>query len=40
MTLGFQDHGFLEAAQGWLGLGDWHEANEELERITPENWLR
>ncbi len=24
----------LDAAQGWLGLGDWREANEELERIT------
>lgn len=26
----------LEAAQGWLELGDWNEANEELERITPQ----
>lgn len=24
----------LDAAQGWLGLGNWQEANEELERIT------
>jgi len=27
---------FLEAAEGWLGLGDWQEANQELERIRPE----
>src|SRR5262245_4740346 len=25
----------FDAAQGWLGLGDWYEANEELERIAP-----
>jgi hypothetical protein len=25
----------LEAAHGWLGLGNWREANEELDRITP-----
>lgn len=25
----------LEAAQGWLGLGNWHEANEELDQIAP-----
>ena len=25
----------LSAAIGWLGLGNWHEANEELEKITP-----
>ncbi|MCI0351424.1 MAG: hypothetical protein L0Z53_18530 [Acidobacteriales bacterium] len=25
----------LEAAQGWLDLGNWQEANEELEKITP-----
>ena len=25
----------LAAAEGWLELGDWLEANEELERITP-----
>jgi predicted Zn-dependent protease len=25
----------LEAAIGWLELGSWSEANEELERITP-----
>ena len=29
------DQRYLEAAQGWLGLGNWFEANEELERITP-----
>ena len=27
------DRRHLEAAQGWLGLGNWHEANEELEEI-------
>jgi tetratricopeptide (TPR) repeat protein len=26
----------LRAAEGWLGLGNWQEANEELERITPQ----
>jgi tetratricopeptide (TPR) repeat protein len=26
----------LQAAQGWLGLGDHVEANEELEKIAPE----
>lgn len=30
-----RDLRYLEAAQGWLGLGNWFEANEELERITP-----
>jgi hypothetical protein len=29
------DQVHLEAAQGWLGLSDWREANEELDRITP-----
>ena len=26
----------LEAAEGWLELGNWREANEELENITPQ----
>jgi Flp pilus assembly protein TadD len=26
---------YLSAALGWLGLGNWREANEELERISP-----
>jgi len=26
----------LEAAEGWIGLGKWQEANEELECISPE----
>jgi predicted Zn-dependent protease len=30
------DQRHLAAAQGWLGLGDWREANEELEQIAPE----
>jgi tetratricopeptide (TPR) repeat protein len=36
MKLSRQDHIHLEAAEGWLGLGDHNEANEELERISPE----
>ena len=34
--LSTRDERFLAAAEGWLELGNWHEANEELERITPE----
>jgi hypothetical protein len=34
--LGSLDQRHLEAAQGWLGLGNHLEANEELEQITPE----
>jgi tetratricopeptide (TPR) repeat protein len=30
------DRRHLEAAQGWLELGNWLEANKELERITPQ----
>jgi len=26
----------LDAAQGWIELGDWREANEEMDRITPQ----
>ena len=29
------DDFYLKAAEGWLELGNWVEANEELERITP-----
>ncbi len=29
------DHPHLEAARGWLGLGDWQSANDELEEIAP-----
>jgi tetratricopeptide (TPR) repeat protein len=29
------DSHFLLAAQGWIELGNWLEANEELERISP-----
>ena len=29
------DSHFLRAALGWLELGNWREANEELERIAP-----
>lgn len=31
----FGDKHHLKAAQGWLGLGDWQSANEELEEISP-----
>ena len=30
------DQRFLNAAEGWLGLGDHLAANEELENITPQ----
>jgi tetratricopeptide (TPR) repeat protein len=30
------DQRFLNAAEGWLGLGDYLAANEELEQIAPE----
>jgi len=30
------DKRHLEAAEGWLGLGIWQEANEELEHLTPQ----
>ena len=26
----------LDATLGWLGLGNWQEAHEELERLPPE----
>jgi tetratricopeptide (TPR) repeat protein len=31
------DSHYLSAASGWLGLGRYIEANEELEKISPEN---
>jgi predicted Zn-dependent protease len=36
MKLGLKDQRQLEAAEGWLELGNWQESNEELERVTPE----
>jgi predicted Zn-dependent protease len=36
MKLGLNDQRHLDAAEGWLELGNWLEANEELEHITPE----
>jgi tetratricopeptide (TPR) repeat protein len=36
MKLGLNDQRQLNAAEGWLELGDWVQANEELELITPE----
>ena len=35
-ALDLSDQMHLDAADGWLGLGDWREANEELECITPQ----
>jgi tetratricopeptide (TPR) repeat protein len=35
-SLPWQDLHHLQAAEGWLGLGSWREANEEIEEITPE----
>ncbi len=29
------DRRHLEAAKGWIGLGNWSEANDELDRISP-----
>lgn len=37
MTLNLTDKRHLEAAEGWLGLGMHLEANEELEKITPQH---
>ena len=34
--LALSDQRHLDAADGWLGLGNWHEANEELEQIGPQ----
>jgi predicted Zn-dependent protease len=31
-----RDKRHLDAAEGWLGLGDWQSANDELEEIAPE----
>jgi tetratricopeptide (TPR) repeat protein len=35
-NLPLQDQRYLDAAEGWLGLGDYLAANEELEQITPQ----
>ncbi len=37
MKLSKEDAAHLSAAEGWLDLGNWREANEELERIAPEH---
>jgi hypothetical protein len=37
VTLTFSDEQHLEAARGWLGLGDFLSANEELDNITPRH---
>ncbi len=36
MTLPLPDKRHLQAAEGWLGLGDHLSANQELDNITPE----
>jgi predicted Zn-dependent protease len=36
MKLSLNDQRQLDAAEGWLELGDWAQAKEELEQITPE----
>ncbi|MSU34368.1 MAG: hypothetical protein EXS36_04535 [Pedosphaera sp.] len=35
MNLSTTDLHLLRAAEGWIELGDWQSANEELENITP-----
>jgi uncharacterized protein HemY len=35
VELSTPDMNHLQAAEGWLELGNWSEANEELEEITP-----
>jgi hypothetical protein len=35
-SLSEQDHQHLDAAEGWLGLGDHLSANDELEQIATE----
>ncbi len=35
MSLPFPDSRLLNAAEGWLELGDWQSANDELEDIKP-----
>ena len=34
--LALNDWRHVDAATGWLALGDWKSANEEIEHITPE----
>jgi predicted Zn-dependent protease len=34
-NLPYPDNKHFDAAEGWLELGNWQEANEELEHITP-----
>lgn len=34
--ISLQDQRHFDAALGWLGLGNWEEANEELEKIAPQ----
>jgi predicted Zn-dependent protease len=37
-TLAPPDSHHLDAAQGWLGLGDWASAGEELDKINRKFW--
>ncbi|HSU53064.1 MAG TPA: tetratricopeptide repeat protein [Candidatus Dormibacteraeota bacterium] len=34
MRLSIQDRRHIEASEGWLGLGNWTEANHELDHVT------
>ncbi|HWX18600.1 MAG TPA: hypothetical protein VN578_01715, partial [Candidatus Binatia bacterium] len=36
MSLRAIDKWHLDAAEGWLGLGDWSEAIKELEKLPPQ----
>src|SRR2546421_3827589 len=36
MSLELSDRRLLDAAEGWLGLGDWESAHDELEQIKSE----
>src|SRR6266481_5257764 len=36
VKLEVHDQRYLDPVEGWLGLGDWREANEDLDRIRPE----
>jgi Flp pilus assembly protein TadD len=39
-TLEPPDRHHLSAAIGWLGLGNWREASQEIEKISPENRMK
>src|SRR5271157_1237880 len=35
LSFDIDDQRYFDAAVGWLGLGDWQTANDELEEISP-----